>query len=91
MLFSAVACCQAYDWCILPFTLHATFAMQTWQRMVLQLIPRAFWLVPDVAKEAGSTLFLERTVAETGRCTAARSLVPSNTALRPPLETVRPF
>ena len=76
---------------MLLFTLHATFAMQTWQRMVLQLIPRAFWLVPDVAKEVDSTLFLERTVVETGRCTAARSLVPSNTALRFPLETVRPF
>ena len=73
------------------FIVHATFAMQTWQRMVLPLIPRASWLEPDVAKEAGSTLFLERTVAETGRCTAARSLGPSNTALRLLLETVRPF
>ena len=73
------------------FTLHATFAMQTWQRMAMPLIGHAYGLVPDVAKEAGSTLFLERTVAETGRCTAARSLVPSNTALRFPLETVRPF
>ena len=65
--------------------------MQTWQRMVLQWIPRAFWLVPDVAKEVGSTLFLERTVVETGRCTAARSLGPNNTALHFLLETVRPF
>ena len=65
--------------------------MQTSQRLVLQLIPLAFELVPDVAKEAGSTLFLERTVVETGRCTAARSLGPSNTALRFLLETVRPF
>ena len=65
--------------------------MQTWQCMAMPLIGHAYELVPDVAKEVGSTLFLERTVAETGRCTAARSLGPSNTGLRLPLETVRPF